>query len=502
MAGVALLAGAGAATGGGTNAVLFSEDSALTRFQIELSPEAVASLGRDPRGHVAATVREGTNVLRDVAVRLKGRKGSFRKLEDKPALTLDFDRLVPGQTFCGLTKLHLNNSVEDPSFLHEWIGTELFLAAGVPAPRVGHALVEVNGRRLGLYVAKEGFAPEFLARHFARSDGEMFEPEPGTGADVNGSMGRLAEVIARQDAELRWQQLPAALDVERFTSFLALEILIGHRDGYALAKNNYRVYHDPATERRVFLPAGMDQLFGRTRTSLWPHPAGLVARALMESSAGRRALHERMQMLFTNVLRAEALTNEVRHRAARLAPQLTRPEARALMREADDLCERIALRVRVVEEELRRPPPGPLEFRKGVAMLRDWRATGAPEKGRMERLVVEGRSTLFVRAGLRTSAAWRTKIWLPPGRYRFEALARLKGVQAVAGVRHAGVCLSAPGRGAREVAGVAGDREWSVLATEFEVATEDREVELICHVRASAGEAWFDESSLRLVRLP
>jgi hypothetical protein len=492
------------------------DDGPLLRFQIELSPEAMAGLRRDPRAYVGATVRDGTNVFRDVAVRLKGRKGSFRKLDDKPALTLDFDRLKTDQRFGGLTKLHLNNSVEDTSFLHELIGTELFLEAGVPAPRVGHALVELNGKRLGLYVLKEGFATEFLAQHFARSGGEIFEPEPGPGADVTGpmrrsiatnesglsAMRRLKDVVMFSNPDERWKRLPTALDADRFLSFLALEILIGHRDGYALAKNNYRIYHDPAADRLVFLPAGMDQLFGRTRTSLWPHPSGAVAGVVMDSAAGRGVLHQRMETLFTNTVRTGALTNRVRQVAARLAPQLNRAEGRALLREANDLCERIEARVKMIAEELRKPAPGPLEFQENVAALRYWRATGAPEKGRMNQETFEGRRSLHLLAAPRTSAAWRTKVWLLPGRYRFEGLTRLKGLRSVTGVRNTGVYLSVPGLDARKENGLAGDLDWSLLAVEFEVKSEDRDVELICQVRASAGEAWFEEESLMLRRLP
>jgi hypothetical protein len=64
------------------------------------------------------------------------------------------------------------------------------------------------------------------------------------------------------------------------------------------------------------------------------------------------------------------------------------------------------------------------------------------------------------------------------------------------------VYLSVPGRDARKEDGLVGDLNWSLLAVEFEVESEDRDVELICQVRASAGEAWFEEGSLLLRRLP
>jgi hypothetical protein len=42
--------------------------------------------------------------------------------------------------------------------------------------------------------------------------------------------------------------------------------------------------------------------------------------------------------------------------------------------------------------------------------------------------------------------------------------------------------------------------DWTELGTSFEVRESEEEVVLICQLRASRGEAWFDKNSLRLVR--
>jgi hypothetical protein len=93
-----------------------------------------------------ATVREGGVVYTNVAVHLKGAAGSFRGVDDKPAMTLNFDKFVPGQSFHGLHKISLNNSVQDSTYLCEKIAREIFIAAGVPVPRATHAVVELNGQ--------------------------------------------------------------------------------------------------------------------------------------------------------------------------------------------------------------------------------------------------------------------------------------------------------------------------------------------------------------------
>src|SRR5204863_7513253 len=101
-------------------------------------------------------------------------------------LTLNFAKFRPEQRFHGLRKIHLNNSVEDPSYLNEVLGSELFRAAGVPAPRISHALVELNGRPLGLYLSKEGFTEDSLGLYFHQTNGALYEPR--LGYDVDGPL--------------------------------------------------------------------------------------------------------------------------------------------------------------------------------------------------------------------------------------------------------------------------------------------------------------------------
>src|SRR4030095_10780611 len=111
----------------------------------------------------------------DVAIHLKGAAGSFRPIDADPSLTLNFDKHVKGQTFHGLQRMSLNNSVQDRSFLNEQICREMFAAADVPVPRATHALVKLNGRDLGLYVLTEAFNKQFLAHHFKNPNGNLYD---------------------------------------------------------------------------------------------------------------------------------------------------------------------------------------------------------------------------------------------------------------------------------------------------------------------------------------
>lgn len=491
---------------------LFASD-AVWRIRFEIPPSGLESLRRDRRTYVPATLREGTNVLHEVGVRLKGRTGSFRSLDDKPAFTVNCDQFVPAQRFLGLSKIHLNNSVEDPSFLNEKLGGELFRAAGVPAPRVSHALVELNGRRLGLYVLKEGFAEEFLARHFERADGELYDP--GAGGDITSlprhresrapgeaTLQRLASAAQDPDETNRWRRLNGVLDVDRFLSFLAMEVLSGHRDGYCLAQNNYRLYRDPLADKFVFLPAGMDQLFGRADLPIRPHMAGLVARGVMDTAEGRHAVRQRMQTLLTNVLQPAALTNRVRQEASRLAAVLPGDEARALRHAAADLSERVRGRVLEAGRQLAAPEPEPLPFEAGVARPGGWRVVDEPAGGRLDHTPApDGRPALHLVAGPTTSASWRAKVLLAPGRYRFDGLARTTGVKPLPFGKNHGASVGVVGAKTSHPQLLTGETGWTKVNVEFELRGREAEVDLVCSLRASAGEAWFDAAALRLVRI-
>src|SRR5207302_2035808 len=102
----------------------FFADRAVRRFEIELAPAAVDSLRRRARTYIIGSVREGAQTFAKVGIHLKG-MGSFQSLDQKPSFVLKFDADDPSQEYCGLTKLMLNNSVQDSTYLCELLATHL-----------------------------------------------------------------------------------------------------------------------------------------------------------------------------------------------------------------------------------------------------------------------------------------------------------------------------------------------------------------------------------------
>jgi spore coat protein CotH len=132
---------------------VFFSQGIIPKLRIEISPAELAKLNKDQRSYVRCTVREGDDfIFNDVGIHLKGAAGSFRPVNDRPALTLNFDKYREKQKFHGLDKIHLNNSVQDGTYLNEYLASAIFNAGGVPALRISHARVWLNGRDLGFYV--------------------------------------------------------------------------------------------------------------------------------------------------------------------------------------------------------------------------------------------------------------------------------------------------------------------------------------------------------------
>jgi hypothetical protein len=292
------------------------------------------------------------------------------------------------------------------------------------------------------------------------------------------------------------------IDTERFIRFFALEILLGHRDGYALAGNNFRIYDDPASGKKVFLPHGMDQLFAIPGLSWNPHLAGSAARAVMLTPEGRQQYAARFRELFTNVFVVSKLTNRVNQIVSNLSANLSPGQSGAIRTAAKEVNTRIEKRASHLTRELSAPEPQALVFNGGIARLNSWNAADQPEKCRLvEPDQPSGKRTMRIVADSATSASWRTVARLQPGSYRFEGSIKTAAVTPLSFGRNQGAALRVAGRHERSP-GVTGTSTWQTVGVEFVIAGQQSDVELVCELRASGGEAQFDPETLRLVITP
>lgn len=442
-------------------------------------------------------------MVSNVGVHLKG-EGSFRALTEKPSLAIKFDQFVEKQTYHGLKKLMFNNSVQDRAYLSELLATQLFRDAGVPAARVTHARMRLNGRDLGLYVVIEAMNKDFLKRHFGSGKGNLYE---GFLQDVHGRLDQdhgddpskadlqaLCDACAVPDPTARWEQLNNVLDVDRFASFIAMEMLATHWDGYAIHFNNYRLYHDPETDKMVFITHGLDSAFRRPNVSLAPPLKSLVVTAVLTTPGGRKLYEERVTALAREVFKVPVILarmDEALGKIRRLkSKSINFPQ---IERHARVMRERIEVRGLRIEEQLRGVKPEPLKFGDtGLASLVSWR--DEPDRGEplFDRPKHDGKNTLHIRANREsTRASWRSQVFLEPGSYRFEGSARTALTSGSARLRISGDSNR----------GIGGSGPWQRLGHNFTVEGEGMDIEFVCELNAREGDVWFDVDSLRVQRL-
>lgn len=471
------------------------------------------------RPKVKVIVREGGRVYTNVEAHLKGAAGSFRPIDDNPCFTLNFEKDAPGQKFHGYHKISLNNSVQDPSFLTEKICRELFEAAGVPAPHAGFAKVELNGRDLGLRVMTEGWGRQFLKRYFKNTKGNLYDG--GFVEDIDSQLGvnsgdnpnehpgllALIAAVREPDPVKRFARLEQTLDMDRFLSFVAMDVMQCDWDGYAMNHNNWRLFHDMDANKMVFFPHGLDQMFGVERATpdcaILPRMQGRVALAVIRNPEGKRRYLERMSQLYTNVWHVGAILKRVDQLAAVIRPAIAESSpsaARYHDGEVENLKERIAQRDQSLRRQLAAVSNQPKLEPSAAMNLSGWSQrpqTGSPEFRREQ--IADGKEALYLAAKSNTIGSWRTKVMLEEGAYRFEGKVRTQDVRPSSGEPNAGAGLRISGGMVRPE--LTGTQDWQKVAYAFRVPEGGGEVEVICELRASRGEAWFDTSSLRVLRL-
>ena len=491
---------------------------------------------RENDSDASATVRAGGQVWTNVAIHLKGAAGSFRPVDDLPALTLNFGKLQDGQTCEGHRKLHLNNSVQDASRLDEILASEMYLQSGLPTPRATRALVSLNGRYLGIYVLKGGWDKAFLKQHFGSSKGNFYdsgflkdldtnlERDSGEGAPDWSDLIALRESLAVPDPAERLQRVSRHLDIDRIATLGALQILLDDWDGYLRNRNNYRVYHVPASDRLVLMPHGMDQLWRSPRGSFSPPLSSLLGQRLFSIPAMADRLTHRMRELTNTVFRPQFVDGVFSNAQSRLRERLVlegrEAELPPVQRAVDSTLQRTRQRMAAFVGQ-RYQPPQPGEFDSNDRMrLTDWSSSSPEQEGYATRIeAAEGTSVFRITASAdegRTSL--QKRILLAPGLYQWEARVRTRSVSGF------GACLDVEwGRrgqrfdeGSTPLQSVTSTADWTLLKREIlipargeggrrrpggpmgENGSSPREIILHAELRADSGTAEFDADAFVL----
>ena len=246
--------------------------------------------GGDPAGagtpdpiYVPVTLRHDGGTWTWVGMRFKGNsslKATWSQGRSKLPFRLHFDRYeddhpeITNQRFHGFKKMTFSSGWSDVSLIREKLGAEIMRAGGVPAARGAFCRVFIDVGEgpvyWGLYTMIEDPSDKLDAAQFGKSGGNFYKPE-GQGADwttfaqsgfVKKSNDDAADwsdakaaVTAlnadRSDAAAWRKGLEAAMDVDGFLRFLAINTAMVSWDTYGAIAHNYYLYGDPADGGRL-----------------------------------------------------------------------------------------------------------------------------------------------------------------------------------------------------------------------------------------------------------
>lgn len=286
------------------------------------------------REYYTGSVSVDGETLDGVGVRTKGGCGSARDLSQKASFKINLswdDEAVEGcpeeRRVHGLKRFTFNNQVQDRSYVHEMLAYHFYQLMGVPTPRANHVRVFVNDELWGVYLNLESIDRRFLSRWFGSSGGMLYEgtywcdllpanvppadedtyciarkfhpssceptPEGGDAENYVQVRQMVKQLNDGYPVGSFYPEIEQIWDFDSFLSLWSVENIIGHWDGYTIQiVNNYRIYHDPSTDKWSIIPTGVDQTFGQN-TAL-NTVAGLLAQRCWQEQDCQDAFKARL----------------------------------------------------------------------------------------------------------------------------------------------------------------------------------------------------------------
>lgn len=230
---------------------------------VELAPDDLEDIFTNPlqEEYKDAVVTIDGVTVKHVGFRTKG-NSSLRMVagsdSNRYSFKIDFDQYIKGQSLAGLTKLNLNNSMSDPSYMREHLSYELLAEMGIPSPAVGYANLYINGELHGLYVTVEGIEEPFLWRTYGAPLGNLYKASEGTDLvyredqDEQASTLKLVvgskttpdqKVNAMVKALATGEDLESYLNVDQLLRYFAVNTVLVNLDSYVgTFAHNYYLY--------------------------------------------------------------------------------------------------------------------------------------------------------------------------------------------------------------------------------------------------------------------
>ena len=235
-----------------------------------------------------ADMHWGALRVRNVGVRSRGETSRSRT---KPGLHVDLGRYVSGQRFLGLGSLVINNQLQDPTLLREYLAMAFLSRMGQPAPRVSLARIYINNTYQGVYTLTEDVNADFLQRRFDDTAGFLFEfrrrEQPYYGEYLGDDLAPYQALFeprtrrleadsvlyspirdlfreVNQPVDALWRErVEAFIDLQQFVAQAAIGRFTWEQDGLlgAVGMNNFYLYRPDGSTRHRIIPWDKDLVF-------------------------------------------------------------------------------------------------------------------------------------------------------------------------------------------------------------------------------------------------
>lgn len=312
---------------------LYFDENIIRDVEITLSPASFQVINDEalPPGcvpysrpyHPGTVSFDGVD-YENAGIRVKGGCGSSRDLSGKASFKINLsDYSVGGdcpttRRARGLKRITVNNQVQDPSHAHERLAYHFYDLLGIPVPRRAPVRVHVNGELWGLYLHLESIDRRFFRRRYegAGAEGMVYEgtyycnltpdnkpelmgpetcfsqkfsdtcstPDPnGDPYDYSPLRTFIDQIDALSDEQF-FAEIQTIVDFPTFLRQWSADAIMNHWDGSIFdILNNYRVYHNPFTDKWVIIPTGMDQSFNLNQRDVDPwQPSNVIAQRCLQ----------------------------------------------------------------------------------------------------------------------------------------------------------------------------------------------------------------------------
>jgi hypothetical protein len=346
----------------------------------------------------------------------------------------------------------------------------------------------------------------FLKRNFGSPDGNLYDG--GFCQDIDqpkkllcGKKGQKDEqaplktllvACKEPDPAKRLLLLEALVDIDAFWTFIALEQITSHWDGYNRNRNNYRIYFDPSKgNKAIFIVAGMDQMFGDPNFDLRGMSC-ILANALMQCPGMYWRYNDALRKVYNQAFLLTEMNKRIDEVVEKLKP------LKDIKGGGDDMKNRLAERGKVLARLIGEMPAGPPIFGPDKTVtLSGWKPALEMGPSLLLQSSFEDKTCLHIRSSADSVGSWRKPVALDPGKYRVEVLAKAVNVknrnEPNSGV---GLRLSS-GEKTKYISESTG---WEKITFEFDIPTP-KEIVLVLEMRSLKGEAYFDTSSMKLIKV-